>query len=576
MGLKTTKNIIVKFLTQEEPQVLLIQGKWGAGKTHAWNAICQESEDANLFKRYAYVSAFGVSSIDDLRQSICWSLGSRSPKSIRAVFKNAKWNSFQSYIDLIRQFFGLLPTRLTNFLRDLWLHVLLNTKYLRSSGSALIPVLVEEAVICIDDVERMNFDGIAIEELLGLVTSLRDQRRSKVVLICNDEEMTPDAKIKFRKLREKVVDIECLYSPASSEAIDLVFPDNFPNRRDIELCASALQITNIRILRKIRATVEALIRPDRKNHDVTCKQVVSSTVLFSLIIFGSERSLPDVSFIKSFNAFREYDPKGRDADRPAVKGWIDLLRRYGFFAFDDLDAELLRIVEHGHAFESNVLEEMQKLDERAAKQETKDKFFSAWRLFHYSLADNAEEMVAAMSAAVLKNPHLVSAGNLSGTVGLFREIGFDQEATALVDAYVQAHRGDIEFFDLRNSLTAMDVRDDYMKKAFQREVEEYRPTLPLKSAILELANGNANTIECIRVLTNASIEEIESVFLSDLGDNLHRCIEACLATINNPQFPNFAMKVATFINQQSNLNLLNKARLKRHLSNVKTILGDIA
>ena len=74
--IKPTENAvqspIESFLTNSTPQVLVLKGKWGIGKTHYWhNQIIRLSKNDDFCKRkYAYVSLFGITSLDDLISKI--------------------------------------------------------------------------------------------------------------------------------------------------------------------------------------------------------------------------------------------------------------------------------------------------------------------------------------------------------------------------------------------------------------------------------------------------------------------------------------------------------------------------
>ena len=63
---------IERFLNSETPEVLSIRGAWGAGKTFAWNRFLKEARDKGTvaLKKYAYVSLFGLQSLEELKYAI--------------------------------------------------------------------------------------------------------------------------------------------------------------------------------------------------------------------------------------------------------------------------------------------------------------------------------------------------------------------------------------------------------------------------------------------------------------------------------------------------------------------------
>src|SRR5689334_10262907 len=72
MSTKVVESEIRRFLSSEEPEVLCISGRWGVGKTFAWNRYLKEAQlqKTIALKRYSYVSLFGVNSLEELRYSI--------------------------------------------------------------------------------------------------------------------------------------------------------------------------------------------------------------------------------------------------------------------------------------------------------------------------------------------------------------------------------------------------------------------------------------------------------------------------------------------------------------------------
>ena len=66
------KKEIARFLKSSEPEVLCIRGKWGVGKTYGWKALLKEPKDHGgiELESYAYVSLFGLDSLDQLKYAV--------------------------------------------------------------------------------------------------------------------------------------------------------------------------------------------------------------------------------------------------------------------------------------------------------------------------------------------------------------------------------------------------------------------------------------------------------------------------------------------------------------------------
>lgn len=72
MSIEIIKQQIQKFLMDDTPEVLAIKGAWGIGKTYSWKRFLNDANANNkiALDRYAYVSLFGVNSLDSLKQTI--------------------------------------------------------------------------------------------------------------------------------------------------------------------------------------------------------------------------------------------------------------------------------------------------------------------------------------------------------------------------------------------------------------------------------------------------------------------------------------------------------------------------
>jgi hypothetical protein len=72
VSIKLVENAIREFRSSSGPDVLCLSGRWGVGKTYAWNRYFKDAqgEDKIALKRYSYVSLFGIDSLAELKYSI--------------------------------------------------------------------------------------------------------------------------------------------------------------------------------------------------------------------------------------------------------------------------------------------------------------------------------------------------------------------------------------------------------------------------------------------------------------------------------------------------------------------------
>lgn len=72
MSAQLVRQEILAFLRTSDPSVHCIRGRWGVGKTFTWNrALLETRQDkSHSLKDYAYVSLFGMNSLEDVKSAI--------------------------------------------------------------------------------------------------------------------------------------------------------------------------------------------------------------------------------------------------------------------------------------------------------------------------------------------------------------------------------------------------------------------------------------------------------------------------------------------------------------------------
>jgi hypothetical protein len=178
-------NIRLKELFKlDEGFVVALNGEWGIGKTHFWNAfieknLIKEQEE----KKIAYISLFGKDKLSDIESDI-----------ILQVSKRAKIKeNLDKYIGSI----GIYGAKI-------------------SSLVALIPKSdFRDTIICFDDFERKS-KKIDSADILGLITQFKEQKNCKIIMIYNEIEIL-DKKV-LSNYKDKVIDYELHYKPTVKES----------------------------------------------------------------------------------------------------------------------------------------------------------------------------------------------------------------------------------------------------------------------------------------------------------------------------------------------------------------------
>jgi hypothetical protein len=72
MSLTQVENAIINFVASSTSEVMCLTGKWGVGKSYAWDHFLKKAKARGrvTLRKYAYVSLFGLGSLDHLKSAI--------------------------------------------------------------------------------------------------------------------------------------------------------------------------------------------------------------------------------------------------------------------------------------------------------------------------------------------------------------------------------------------------------------------------------------------------------------------------------------------------------------------------
>lgn len=173
---------IAYFLKMENTGALLIVGAWGSGKTYYLdNVVFKKLKESDKQYHCIRVSLFGVKDTKEIPyrvfQAYTDSMVKDKSKGIIKFDKMRGWAKgiYQS-IPKLKEIVDLSP--------------------LFTQGNAAYSLVPKETIICFDDIERAT-ETLDINEILGAVNELVENRHYKVILIANKEYI--DNKLQTQK-----------------------------------------------------------------------------------------------------------------------------------------------------------------------------------------------------------------------------------------------------------------------------------------------------------------------------------------------------------------------------------------
>jgi Cdc6-like AAA superfamily ATPase len=241
LSIDLARKALNDFIRTDTPETICVRGKWGVGKTHAWETFIKTAISNHQvgLPYYSYVSLFGINSIDAFRQDIFEHLDPTTPGSKPFELKDR----LGLYLRRGAQF--------TSRIAD-YAHVPLMDTYLRNFAGGfrhVVSLTVQRAIVCVDDFERKG-SGLRVTDILGVISDLKERKKCKVLLIMNTDALSDDDKSEFEKYFEKSIDASITFAPTPEEIAAIGLNTNTVLYEFLRDDCLRLKISNIRVVRK--------------------------------------------------------------------------------------------------------------------------------------------------------------------------------------------------------------------------------------------------------------------------------------------------------------------------------------
>lgn len=327
---------------------LVIDGEWGSGKTHFFDARLRPKVVAARMK-VLYVSAFGISQKDDLRLALLY--------AAHPILKSGAAE--------------VVGSLLMSFARSLGGTIELVGKLEARIG--------KDVLICVDDLERA--DPEALISLLGILNLYVEHKKCKLLVLCDEGRVSSNAqdiRTQYLEWREKLIGRSYRFHPSverqCSVAVEIVGADLQTRGWLTSNRATAFQeIAQIADCRNLRALCHALTSYARFNTTreaaeiefteerevVAFATIVALSLVFAKSKVRAERLWPlfrDQSYMELWRAVRANE---QDIDEfrakyggPTGKNLLTIPSAYrivveGLISPTDLKSELLELYPDG-------------------------------------------------------------------------------------------------------------------------------------------------------------------------------------------------------------------------------------
>jgi hypothetical protein len=547
---------IERFLASNEPEVLSIRGKWGAGKTYAWNRFLIQAKDTNTIalKNYAYVSLFSVQSLDELKYSIFENTVGAKDIGTEPTLEGFKKNA-------------------TAALKQAGKHSIAGLlSYFKNASDAVKIVSflsISKQIICIDDIERKG-RNLRTQDVLGLVSLLRERRRCKIVLILNDDELDDDDKKQLNKYHEKVIDSSLLFAPTPTDCVEIALPKATGPIASLSKRCVSLGISNIRVIKKIER-LALQVEPLLRQYDIAVlEQAIQTLALFGWAHYGRATEGDDSFFgyILKHHGNEWFGPPSPEQISEGERKWSALLDTYGFTNVDDFDLVLLDAVKNGFIDVERLQHHAASLDAKHKAAQSNSALDVAWARVHDSFDNNEEEARNGLVEAYSDNVEIVTPSNLESIVSLLKDLGEDDLAKQGIAFFMQ-ERGDEEraFYDLANHPFRSNFGDPDVKKAFDDKLATFKTEVVPADILQRIEEHQGWSNRDIEVLSAMTAADYKKMFKTLNGPAMRTAVRAAVGfeRISNRgnEYDSIISNARQALEEIASESKLNKRRVSR-------------
>ena len=534
-----------RFATSKEGGAIVLQGKWGTGKTFFWRKKVVEPYLKKPWrKKYSYVSLFGLNSLEGLKTSIY-----QATEEFDCDLRNRRWRFFHP--------------RWLWWKASVWLPDVIASSEIPYVGGGLSQslarlnfLLVRNRLICFDDIERRGV-GLELRDVLGLVSYLVEERNCRIVVILNNDALGADAAI-WEENKEKVFIGEISFAPSATDLIRLGLEGS---EREVwyevvRKSLGALGVTNIRVVQRVRRFMTDLFSSIEKRvlRSETINTIGRVVPLLTFAHAGRSEGAPPLDFVMSTNIYAHLLRPDDQEVSAQEKTWTKLLSDYGVFLGDDLDQALFEMIKRGYPDGEKLLVAIGTFEEEAVREADKARYKRAWALYHDTVEDNAEEFVEAILDAwphvsLYENVH-----NLQSIAVLLRRFGRADAASSFIRDWVEQRSGDrvrelsrdeIAMFRMPTDPELLEVID----AAVQRHETE---VMPLSDALRLMGDDRVIKESAVAAIAQAEPHDLAHALVANPGESLIATMRNTLGLGDRPERPTWA---------KAKLNMVAAAKL---------------
>ena len=273
---------LLELIQHNNPLAIALTGEWGIGKTYLWKEFYEDNknnfvtkkkidletnkEESFIAKKYAYISLFGLDSLDSLKLAIATEVQTTSTDD--SILNTDVSTHFKKLFNFV----GGGSTSGTA--GDIRFGINIGNKLITN----VIMSHLKNTLVCLDDIERKS-KNLPMSEILGLVNYLRNERNCQVIMILHDEES--EDKVDFDTQKEKVFDEILVLNDSLSMVKETVNDDDiFPI---YEKFYQTMGVRNLRFYQRVQKIYQEIIKHSSSLSKLSKEEILRQTLIIKLV-----------------------------------------------------------------------------------------------------------------------------------------------------------------------------------------------------------------------------------------------------------------------------------------------------
>lgn len=314
--MKEIEQVVSRYLQEKNTDyAIMITGEWGCGKTYyiqhdltkrIEETYCQNESSEDVKYSVIYISLYGLSDVDDIRNTI---------------FKKTHrfWGSKGGTV--VNAFIGGAADKVgvgRDNVRDL-------SKLFDSD------IINKNVALIFDDLERINYNKISIKEVLGAINQYAEVNKLKVFVISDETKMNDD----YNEFKEKTIRYTIKFQRPLSESYDALisnrkndgYLDFLKKQKDFVINVFQQgKCKNLRTLRFVMDSFQILYdrAVDKKYSAEILKDLLLSMTIYSIEYKNGEKE-ENLNKLTQLSSYYSYLYRKDDDNEKTKKDYINIV-----------------------------------------------------------------------------------------------------------------------------------------------------------------------------------------------------------------------------------------------------------